>query len=256
MADSKETGRIVEDVARGILSLAQGIRDVSFDDEKLRGLLSVAEKVNLVMESMELWEWVEKTYSQSGFLPYRAVPFVEFYRECEGNYDLFYSRVSKYYEDNQQEILQNIESELTTLAIDEEPKATLQEAIQGHRHRLFRLSCRGLLPDIERVIFQEWLGREGIGSVTEKSIEKAIEQKHLEDFTPNNLLDLVLFKRLISHLYRNGKHFKDIRNESMPNRPAALHGWLSYSSEANSLNTIIFADYIFRLSILFKEAQD
>ena len=256
MNNSNKNGPTVEDLIRDSMSVVQRFQNVYLNKDTLQALLLAAEKVAPVMKNMQLWEWVEQTYVQSGFLPYRTVPFAEYYDKSSGKFDLFCPLVSRYYEENQQEILQDIESRLTVLPISEEPKATLREAIKGHNHSLFRLSCRGLLPDIERVILQEWLGREGVASLTQKSLEKAVEQKYLEDFAPENMLDLVLFKRLVNHLYRNGKHFNDIKNETVPNRPAALHGWLSYSSETNSLNTIILADYVFRLSTHFNQSQD
>ena len=51
-------------------------------------------------------------------------------------------------------------------------------------------------------------------------------------------------------------HLKRIPTEALPNRHAALHAWLAYSSKENSLNTIIFAEYVFRLGATFRKGKN
>ena len=254
MDNQSAAGQIVEGVARSMFSLAQRIQEVDWGGEDIQKLFLVAERIRLVMEGMRLWDWVERASNQTGFLPYRTVPFDVFYRECGDRYYLFCSRVSNYYKNHQQDILHSIKLQITTLEVARGPKATLQEAIQAHRDGLFRLTCRGLLPDIERVIYEDWLGENGVGQVKDWKIEKAIKEKCLEDLTPDNWFNLVLFNLLINHLYKNGSNIKHFQEKPFPNRHAALHGWLDYPSEEDSLNAIIFADYIFRLSTSFKES--
>ena len=46
-----------------------------------------------------------------------------------------------------------------------------------------------------------------------------------------------------------------VEQDPVPNRHAAMHGFVSYSSPQNSLNTIFVADYMFRLIGSFRNAQ-
>ena len=253
MANRPEGVQIVEGFAQLLTSISQMTREVILEEVDFERLSRVAERIRLVANGVELWDWVEKASKQSGFLPFRTVPFDDFYQKSGDNYNLFYTHVSEYYANHQQEILHSIATQITVLDVSSEPKATLLEAIEAHGHGLFRLTCRGLLPDIERVVREDWIGESGVGQVKVWKIEKAIEEKYLEDLTPDNWFNLVLFNLLINHLYRDGKHIKDFRENPFPNRHAALHGWLDYPSQENSLSSIIFADYIYRLGSKFKE---
>ena len=236
--------------------MAQMLQSARLNAEILQALSLLAEQTRPFFQTIEYLGFVEKACNQSAYLPYRTVPYAEFYLECGGSYDEYFSRIAGYYESHQENILQDIDSQLAILDICEEPKATLQEAIQAHRCGLYRLTCRGLLPDIERVIIENWLGQREIRKLSENLIGKAVENRRFEEITLDNWFDLKLHDRLMNHFYRNGKHLKEIRKEALPNRHAALHGWIPYSSRENSLNTIIFAEYIFRLGALLKDDKN
>ena len=258
MTNSQQTvsslQQLVQSVVAGAEKLLSWVRKVISDEQFQQAMRAIAAGV----ERMTYWEWVEKACAHSGFLPYRTVPFDEFYRENKDNYDLFSSRVSEYYEDHEEDILQNIESYLKTLKdVDVDRKATIQEAIMNHRDGRFRLTTRALLPDIERIILEDWMGneKEKVQSLGEGMLHEVINKKNLEDFAPDNIYDLRLFGYLINVLYKNGSKRKEFQGENFPNRHAALHGWILYSTREDSLNIIIFADYILRLVPLFKGSK-
>lgn len=247
--------QVVQSLAEGARVLTSLIREVIQDDQFQQFIRAI----NAGVEAMEFWDWVEKACAQSGFLPYQTVPFVEFYRECEGNYERFFCRVSNYYKCRQEDILQDIESRLeTSKVVDGDRKGALQEAIVAHRHGLFRLPARALLPDIERTILEDWMGRERgqIEKLSDRQVAMVVKNKSLEDVTPGSFYDYRLFGCLVNVLYKNGNNLKEFEGESLPNRHAALHGWLSYSTNEYSLNTIIFTDYILRLIPAFKNNED
>ena len=98
--------------------------------------------------------------------------------------------------------------------------------------------------------------KEKIQTLGEGKLHEAIDSKNLDDFARDNTYDLRLFGCLINVLYKNGSKLKDFQGENFPNRHAALHGWLPYSTREVSLNTIIFTDYILRLVPLFKDSKD
>ena len=244
--------QLVQSVAVGAEELVSVIREIILDEQFQQVLRSITAGV----EKMVFWEWVERACDQSGFLPYRAVPFDKFYRESRGNYDLFSTQVSEYYKTHEENILQDIGSFLETLEdIDMDRKETLKEAIMAHRYGLFRLPVRALLPDVERIILEDWLGRDKghVETLNDKKIKEVIKNKNLEDFAPDSIYDLRLFGCLINVLYKHVSKLKEFQGENFPNRHAALHGWLPYSTRESSLNTIIFTDYTLRLVPLFKE---
>jgi hypothetical protein len=66
---------------------------------------------------------------------------------------------------------------------------------------------------------------------------------------------LNLFRRLTKHLYENVRTEPDrqrFAQDPVPNRHAAVHGLVIYSSMQNSLNTIFMADYIFQVISFLK----
>lgn len=164
-----------------------------------------------------------------------------------------------YYESKQEEILKDIESRLDTLEnVDMDRKEALQEAIVAHRYGLFRLPPLALLPSIERIILEDWMGRDRgkIETLNERKIREIVVNKRLEEVMPDGIYDSRLFGCLINVLYKNGGKLKEFEGENLPNRHAALHGWLPYSTKEYSLNTIIFANYIIRLVPVFKKGNN
>ena len=202
---------------------------------------------------IELNKWVEDVSFETGYLPHRTVPFVHFRDECGGNSKEFLSLVLTHYESHQDDILLSIESQKEKLTLSEEIMATFSEAIQGHKQGLFRLTCRALLPDVERVIYECWLDKRGIGSVKAKELENTIGEMPARIFTLHHWSDWVLLNLLISHLYSNGNNIKEFPQNPLPNRHAALHGWLNYPSRKHSFNMIVFADFVFRQGTFFNK---
>lgn len=218
-------------------------------------LLPVPYKTGQAQKLIELNKWVEDVSFETGYLPHRTVPFVRFHDECGGNYEEFLSLVLTRYESHQDDILLSIESQKEKLTLSEEIMATFSEAIQGHKQGLFRLTCRALLPDVEKVIYECWLDKSGIGSVKEQELENTIGDMPARFFTLPYWSDWVLLNLLIRHLFSNGSNIKEFSQNPLPNRHAALHGWLDYPSRKHSFNMIVFADFIFRKGTLFNDSR-
>ena len=219
----------------------------------LQKSLSIFYKTGRALELIELNKWVEDASVETGYLPYRTVPFVRFRDECGDNYEEFHSLVLRHYESHQDDILLSIESQKEKLTLSEEKMATFSEAIQGHKQGLFRLTCRALLPDVERVIYEDWLDKSGIGSVKARELEKTIGDMPLRIFIQDRWSDWVLLNLLKCHVFSNGSKIKEFSQHPLANRNAALHGWLSYPSRKHSFNMIVFTDFIFRLGTFFNE---
>ncbi len=221
----------------------------------LQKSMSALQKIGRAQKLFELQNWVENASFETGYLPHRTVPFARFRKKCEDNYKDFLSLVLAHYESHQDDILLSIESQKEELTLSEEVMATFSEAIQAHRQGLFRLICRGLLPDVEKVIYEDWLAKSGIGIVKAKELKETIDDLPVRIFTQDHWFDLVLLNVLIDHLYSNGNNIGDFPQTPLPNRHAALHGWMNYPSQKDSFNMIVFADFIFRQGTFFKKSR-
>ena len=227
-------------------------------DEHLKPLVSdlvrLGNTIAPTVEAFILYDKIAKAREVTGWLPYRTVPFTEFFRECGDDVEALSAKISGYYETHELDIIGDIDSELARYDVDDEAKATLKEALKAHKCGLFRCTCRVLPPEIERVIREDWLGIRDVKTLNPNRFEKAINtnEKALSDFILNGPQDLVLFGLFANHLFAWVESRENVAREPTPNRHAASHGWIPYSSRQSSLNAIICADYIFRLTTSFK----
>ncbi len=198
---------------------------------------------------------IAESSERSGWLPYHTVPFQRYVGECGHDLECLTQKFSDYYRNSSSDVIQDIRSTVSKYDVDEEAKATILEALEAHEHGLYRSCCRVLLPEIERVLREDWLGIEVIRPLGQKALMDKVNQYHLPDF----LLDkesFVLFGKFFTHLFEWFEDLVDPKNDSTPSRHGATHGWVSYSTEKHSMNTIICADYVFRLVTAFKERED
>lgn len=218
--------------------------------------MQVAKSIEPVIEGFTMWDWTEKTSEANGFLPHRSVPFGSIYKECKEDFDSFATRVSKYYEDFEKDILRSIESELMGSDIDLDRKETIQEAFKAIEYGLYRLPVRALLPDMERTMLEDWLGtpKGAIKTLSQKQIHGAFENLAYTDVVPNVLYDHRLFGKFAKVLYEFVSLPSAFEGEDIPNRHAALHGWVNYGTKEFCFNTLVLYEYIVRLTPVFKNA--
>lgn len=172
-----------------------------------------------------------------GWLPYHTVPF-QIVDECGDDLDLLDSRFSEYYRTRWSEIRDDMESRLEDYHIDDEAMETFREALVAHEAGLYRCVCRVLFPEIERTI--------GAGFRSKRLIEKLTGTGDLADYAFRELFGYVLFGRLVKHVYESGTR-ESLERDPVPNRHAAMHGLVSYSTHKHSMNMLILTDYIFQI---------
>ena len=163
---------------------------MSFEDLKqliVRGLVEWA-----------LW----KASEASGWLPYHTVPMEQLFSDADGDMGAIGDRVDAYYRTHAMDIVRDVESEMASYEVDAEAKATLAEALRAHDHRLYRASCRVLLPELERVIREDWLGIEGVQTLSQKALIARVKsgQYRLEDL-PEETGDFVLFGWIHTYVF-------------------------------------------------------
>ena len=157
--------------------------------------------------------------------------------------------VLNYYQDNWATVKQEIEQELSACNVDSDAKEMLREALIAHEHKLHRLVPTSLFPAIERAV-RDCLCGNKLGNIeVNEQLEDSIAHMPLS-MLPGGALGFVGFTLLSHHLYENvytdaaRNRFEDA---SVPNRHAAIHGLVTYSSEKSSLNAIFIAIYVFRV---------
>ena len=220
-----------------------------------RGLVRLAEEFKPYLQGFLLYDAIAKARETTGWLPYRTVPFAQYFRECGGDTKAFNAQVSSYYNNHALDIVKDINARLVNYETDDEAKATLREALSAHQYGLFRCVCRVLPPEIERVIREDWLAIQDVATLRAPLFEGKINERSLSDFALDGSHDLLLFDLLTSHLFAWVTNRQTVYGESTPNRHAATHGWVTYSSIQSSLNSIICTDYVFRLTTSFQSAK-
>ena len=111
------------------------------------------------------------------------------------------------------------------------------------------------MPEIERVSRVELHGDRRECITSQPLLRKLAGQLPISAVGPGGFLALNLFRRLSEHLY---EHVDDedsrlrFAQDPVPNRHAAVHGLVVYSSMQNSLNAVFMADFIFQGISLLK----
>ena len=190
------------------------------------------------LQAFAKWSQDVDALNATGWLPFRTVPprYIDEYGSDSFQLNGY---LSEYYSTDWNSIRDNMISRLDRCQIDDEARATFREALKAHELGLYRCVCRVLFPEIERVI--------GGGRHSKKLLEKLGGTQSLEHLSFQERLDYVIFGQLIKHVYASDKRLGELKENRVPNRHAALHGLVSYSSHKHSMNMLIFTDYIFRV---------
>ena len=177
-----------------------------------------------------------------GWLPHPSVPY-RLVEGCGDDLALLDDRIADYYRTRWIEIRDEMTSSLAEYHIDDEARATFREALAAHEAGLYRCVCRLLFPEIERMIDA---GRR-VGS--RKMLQKLTESGDPRDRELRELFDWVMLERLRTHAYGQVDEGEQERFERdpVPNRHAAMHGLVAYSTHKHSMNMLILTDYVFRI---------
>ena len=176
-----------------------------------------------------------------GWLPHRSVPH-RLVEECGDDLALRDRRIDDYYRTRWNEIRDGMESGLATYHIDDEARATFQEALITHESGRYRGICRTLFPEIERMI--------GAGHRSGPMIKKLLASGEPDERDFRELFDWVMLERIRRHAYEQvwtEDQRERFERDPVPNRHAAIHGRVAYSTHKHSMNMLILTDYVFRI---------
>ena len=223
------------------------------------------------LAAMAEWHRIRDVLNAAGWLPHYTTP-LGLIADCLADVDTVRDKLEEYYAQNWPRVRTAIECRMTEYNVDEEAKATFREALEAHSCGLHRSVCRLLFPEIDRVLRTEVFGRKTGRESYKKIVETLVSDKTLDDFLPGGWIDFDYFGHLTEAIERHPDDAFDDRifglfrpvteddlqrleQDPVPNRHAAMHGYVSYSSPQNSLNAIFVADYMFRLISSFRNAQ-
>ena len=156
--------------------------------------------------------------------------------------------ITNYYRDEWASVREEIEQETNHYLIDDDSKDIVRQALIAHEMGLYRLVPRALLVEIERVI-RIHLYENRVGNIDVKGKVDDFEDLPMSSMREISS-EIIQLETFVNHLYRHVNTEKDrseLEYSSIPNRHAAVHGLVSYSSEKNSLNSIFIADFAFHM---------
>ncbi|MCH7805826.1 MAG: hypothetical protein IH995_01595 [Proteobacteria bacterium] len=198
-----------------------------------------------------------KILEETGWLPHYSTPF-KLIDEAEENLTDLKASIDKYYTTNWKEIRKEIERKIKNYKIDAEAQSTFLEALDCHENGFYRSTVRLLFPEIERVCSIELYDGETKGIASLSGLREIAGKLIPADLELKGYFGLILFRRLTEHLYQGIQNDDDLARfaqDPVPNRHAAMHGFIIYSTMQNSLNTIFMADYIFQIITSVKKRK-
>ena len=152
------------------------------------------------------------------------------------------------------------ETELDTneYLVDQDTKETVIQALQAHESGLYRLVSRTLMAEIERVIRVQLRGKiVGRGLNVKETILSEVDDLPMSSF--HDLTSSTMqYEAFEGHLYEQIDDENDrsrFADNPIPNRHAALHGLVPYSSEKSSLNSIFLMDFVLQTTTQAKRAR-
>ncbi len=190
-----------------------------------------------------------RVLDETGWLPFGHAPYhcMEQHGGDAGRIDVC---MSSYYLEHWHEIRISLEENMKSYCVDDEAKSTFYEALSAHEARLYRCVCRLLFPEIERVLrarIPNHVPFDRIGS--KKLTQMLIGPESSDKISESKFFGFLLMDRLFQHLYErvDQNNIANIKKDFLPNRHAAIHGFVAYSYHKNSMNMLIMTDYIFQI---------
>lgn len=198
-----------------------------------------------------------RIFAVVGWLPHETWPAGLIGSEDDPPLEEIRDKLALHYSNEWPAVERQFASSFARLNVEDETRTVLAEALTSHRNGNYRSVVRLLFPEIEneiRVAFYENSLQQPIAG--QKDFLDALSKVAFGHVLQRSF-DLTLYNKLNSHMYKkvDDSNRQTIAADPVPNRHAALHGIVSYSSAQNSINTLIMADYILRLVTSLKRLR-
>lgn len=183
---------------------------------------------------------------QTGWLPHYTQPDDLFPVGMDGAAG--HVRLDRHYRENWPIIEAHFRERLATYEFDGEAKACFSEALTAHGLGLYRTPPRLLFPEIERLTRKHLADLiDNPSAITSLREPRAkAEDLGFSNLFRSGVFSLRIYKKFASHLYApvlTPDALEAARADPVPNRHAALHGLVVYSSMQSSLNALIMAEF-------------
>jgi hypothetical protein len=188
-----------------------------------------------------------KRLEEAGWLPHPASPWYLLDDDALSG-EALNEAVEAYYIENWPSVKCSIEEAIADYTIDDEAKATFRETIAAHEAGLYRCVARTLFPEIERVSRAEIHGGAMDKIASQPKLQEAISHLCPSDIARDGISGMSLYRKLIGHLYVSlptPERVAAMAAEPVPNRHAAVHGYVAYNTLRHSVNALIIAEYLF-----------
>ena len=255
----KRFSEITSEVSRSMVAVLADFRSTVLLPI-FQALESISHLASVSASVFKKYQTFAKSVNETGWLPYYSVPF-HYVEECDGNIDLLENRLSNYYTTHWDEIRRDIESRLESYHVSEETRETFREALSVHEAKNYRCVSAALFSVIDNELRVHFCG-DLTARITYPAIIEKLNYHALQgDLIARQVNVWFVFDRLVNHVYKtvNDGNRKEYEQDFTPNRHAAVHGLVSYSTHKHSMNMIIMADSIFQmlpLKKLFHEKND
>ncbi|MER8371749.1 hypothetical protein [Mesorhizobium sp. M1406] len=239
---------MAEQFRRLVMVLREHSKEIQRDFELVVHLgRSISEVGTSLTRKMARAYEINSRIEPTGWLPHATTPFHLFDMDGPEPDDLRRS-IGDFYHQHWPSVSTEFRDRLQLHEVDGEARKTFSEALDAHSAGYYRSVVRLLFPEIERVIRVEF---EGAGI---KEFRQAVDRLPAGYMLQNPTSTDRLYRTLAAHLYDhvNSDNCQAFASNPIPNRHAAMHGRVTYTTAQNSINTLIMADFVFDLVSIFK----
>ncbi len=183
---------------------------------------------------------------KTGWVVHQTLPTTLLEEASEDNLD---GAIMTHYQEKWVEVRREIELATSGYLVDRDSKETMKQALKAHELDLYRLVPRAMMAEIERAarvqLREELVGRPNI----KETILSGVDDLPISSFYDLTSV-MIQYDTLEKHVYEqigNENDRSQFADSPIPNRHAAIHGLVPYSSEKISLNSIFLADFVFQM---------
>lgn len=166
-------------------------------------------------------------------------------------------QIGKYCRDNWGVISIKFRENLRSINVDEEAKEAFSEALEAHGHGLYKCVPRLLFAEMERVISK--IPREqGASNKPHEVINNALEIYGYTELARDQTFRLKTINKLSHHIYHSmwsDKPYPQVYTDPVPNRHAAMHGWVNYNKPYHSFNMLVICEITFSIAGLTLQSR-
>lgn len=253
-----ERGLTVEQAGEAFALVLEGVQALA---------VAVGKAIGNVFRTADVWgpillDFVERekyatALENAGWLPIDAIPLDLLRDHLGAAPERLNAALLDYFVAHWSNIESLLRRRYAESGLDAEAMATLDEALQAHGYGLYRMTCRGVFPEIERVARLRFYGPGHLRRITNLTeLRDAIgNELGASDLGPVKWWGLKICRFISESCYADVSPHSPQQLPGLPNRHALAHGLFSFSTARESLNTLFIADFMFRAIASLEQAR-